>query len=253
MHLLILAGTSEARTIIAALKNDARVNITASLAGATPSPIDLMVPTRKGGFGGAKGFADYCRTHNVDAIVDLTHPYAAQMSRNANDAAAMAGVKLIRFMRPAWQAGKGDSWQYFESWHDMANALPSGARVFLAGGSGALAAFSHLEHVDIWARGLNQNYNIKGNNISFIESLPNKNSEDEEVLFKTHDITHICAKNSGGTASIAKLHAARALDLPVWLLSRPEPELAGGEQINTPDRFISGDTAEILQYIKAML
>ena len=54
MHLLILAGTSEARTIIAALKNDARVNITASLAGATPSPIDLMVPTRKGGFGGAR-------------------------------------------------------------------------------------------------------------------------------------------------------------------------------------------------------
>ena len=175
------------------------------------------------------------------------------MSRNANDAAAMAGVKLIRFMRPAWQAGKGDSWQYFESWHDMANALPSGARVFLAGGSGALAAFSHLDNVDIWARGLSQNNNIKSNNISFIESLPNKNSEDEEVLFNTYDITHICAKNSGGTASIAKLHAARALGLPVWLLSRPEPELAGGEQINTPDRFISGDTAEILQYIKAML
>ena len=92
--------------------------------------------------------------------------------------------------------------------------------------------------------------------LSFFEGkipAPNKNSEDEEVLFNTYDITHICAKNSGGTASIAKLHAARALGLPVWLLSRPEPELAGGEQINTPDRFISGDTAEILQYIKAML
>ena len=253
MHLLILAGTGEARTIIKALKDDMRINITASLAGATPSPIDLMVPTRKGGFVGATGLADFCLTHNVDAIIDLTHPYAAQMSRNANDAAAMAEVKLIRFMRPAWQAGKGDSWQYFENWHDMAKALPSGARVFLAGGSGALAVFSQLDHVDIWARGLNQNNNTKSNNISFIESLPNKKSEDEEALFKMHDITHICAKNSGGTASIAKLHAARALGLPVWLLSRPEPELACSEQINTPDRFISGDTAEILQYIRAML
>ena len=253
MHLLILAGTGEARTIIKALKDDMRINITASLAGATPSPIDLMVPTRKGGFGGATGLADFCLTHNVDAIIDLTHPYAAQMSRNANDAAAMAEVKLIRFMRPAWQAGKGDSWQYFENWHDMAKALPSGARVFLAGGSGALAVFSQLDHVDIWARGLNQNNNTKSNNISFIESLPNKKSEDEEALFKMHDITHICAKNSGGTASIAKLHAARALGLAVWLLSRPEPELACSEQINTPDRFISGDTAEILQYIRAML
>ena len=253
MHLLILAGTGEARTIITALKDDVRINITASLAGATPSPIDLMVPTRKGSFGGATGLADFCRTHNVDAIIDLTHPYAAQMSRNANDAAEMAEVKLIRFMRPAWQAGKGDSWQYFENWHDMAKALPSGARVFLAGGSGALAVFSQLDHVDIWARGLNQNNNTKSNNISFIESLPNKKSEDEEALFKMHDITHICAKNSGGTASIAKLHAARALGLAVWLLSRPEPELACSEQINTPDRFISGDPAEILQYIRAML
>ena len=164
MHLLILAGTGEARTIIKALKDDMRINITASLAGATPSPIDLMVPTRKGGFGGATGLADFCRTHNVDAIIDLTHPYAAQMSRNANDAAAMAEVKLIRFMRPAWQAGKGDSWQYFENWHDMAKALPIGARVFLAGGSGALAVFSQLDHVDIWARGLNQNNNTKSNN-----------------------------------------------------------------------------------------
>ena len=116
-----------------------------------------------------------------------------------------------------------------------------------------MAVFSQLDHVDIWARGLNQNNNTKSNNISFIESLPNKKSEDEEALFKMHDITHICAKNSGGTASIAKLHAARALGLPVWLLSRPEPELACSEQINTPDRFISGDTAEILQYIRAML
>lgn len=253
MHLLILAGTNEARTLIGSLKDDARVTITASLAGVTPSPIDLMVPTRKGGFGGAAGLADFCRSHAVDAIVDVTHPYAAQMSRNANDATTMIGGKLIRFIRPAWQAGKGDDWRYFASWQDMTKALPKGARVFLAGGSGALPAFNQLDHIDIWARGLKKENVITSNKFRFIESLPNKNSENEEALFKTHGITHICAKNSGGTASIAKLHAARKLALPVWFLSRPDPECGDSGPIGTPDRFISGDVAEILRYIKGML
>ena len=253
MHLLILAGTSEARTIIGALKDDVRIKITASLAGATPSPIDLMVPTRKGGFGGAKGLADYCHTHGVDAIVDITHPYAAQISRNANEAAILAKIKLIRYMRPAWQAGKGDCWRHFDSWSDMAEALPTGARVFLAGGSGALAAFQKRDQIDVWARGLNKEIVKKSRNFNFINAFPNKKSEDEEKLFKTHDITHICAKNSGGTASIAKLHAARSLGLPVWLLSRPEAELHDNAQNHIPDQFITGDPAEILQHIKDML
>lgn len=253
MHLLILAGTSEARSIIGMLKDNAQCRITASLAGATPSPIDLMVPTRAGGFGGAKGLADYCKTHDVDVIVDLTHPYAAQISLNASSAAAMAKVKLIRYVRPAWQPGKGDNWQHFQSWQDMAKALPNGARVFLAGGSGALTAFSQLDHVVVWARGL-KSFNLnKTNNFSFINSLPNKKTEDEEALFKAHDITHICAKNSGGIASIAKLHAARSLGLPVWLLSRPEPDLHDKDQINLSDQFISGDPDEILRQIKQML
>lgn len=253
MNLLILAGTSEARTIIGALKDDVRVNITASLAGATPSPIDLLVPTRKGGFGGATGLADYCHAHDVDVIVDATHPYAAQISRNANDAAVMAGVKLIGFRRPAWQPGKGDNWRHFDSWPEMVQALPIGARVFLAGGSGALAAFQECDHIDIWARGLKKENVKTSSNFKFIESLPNKKSEDEEVLFKTNSITHICAKNSGGTASIAKLQAARSLGLPVWLLSRPEADIQDCEQSRVTNRFISSDLAEILQHIKSML
>ena len=93
----------------------------------------------------------------------------------------------------------------------------------------------------------------KSLNFNFINALPNKKSEDEEKLFITHDITHICAKNSGGTASIAKLHAARSLGLPVWLLSRPEAELHDNEQNHIPDQFITGDPAEILQHIRDML
>ncbi|ADE38800.1 precorrin-6A/cobalt-precorrin-6A reductase [Candidatus Puniceispirillum marinum] len=248
MHLLILAGTSEARFIIGELKDDVRFTITASLAGVTPSPIDLLVPTRKGGFGGASGLAGYCATHNVDAIIDLTHPYATQMSQNAHAAATMSGVKLIRYMRPAWQAGKGDHWRYFDSWTEMAQALPAGARVFLAGGSAALPAFQDADHIDVLARGLKTENVNKSHNFKFIESLPNKMSEDEEALFKAHAITHICAKNSGGNASIAKLHAARSLALPVWLLTRPKADM----QDNTSDQFISGDIAEILRHIKHM-
>jgi precorrin-6A/cobalt-precorrin-6A reductase len=41
------------------------------------------------------------------------------------------------------------------------------------------------------------------------------------ALLQTHRITHIVAKNAGGTGARAKLDAARELHLPVILIDRP--------------------------------
>lgn len=57
LKILVLAGTSEARTVIESLVVDGRFDITASLAGATPNPASMPVPTLTGGFGGAEGLA----------------------------------------------------------------------------------------------------------------------------------------------------------------------------------------------------
>ena len=51
--------------MIASLVMDGRFDITASLAGATPNPASLSVPTLTGGFGGAEGLAAWCRDHAI--------------------------------------------------------------------------------------------------------------------------------------------------------------------------------------------
>ena len=220
-YLLVLAGTAEARQLVAQLATDPNIRITASLVGATDRPAAFGVETRIGGFGGVEGLNEWCHRHGVDAIVDLTHPYAAQMSRHA--AALSADLPVIAYARPAWQATKNDRWTEFENWATMAAALPPKARPFLAGGSRAVTAF--VSRPDLWllARGLKFDNDLKKYNyLSLINDFPKTQIEEEKALLTEYEISHICAKNAGGRWSFAKIEAARQLGLPVWFLARPD-------------------------------
>ena len=85
---------------------------TLSFAGRVEHLKPQVLPVRIGGFGGAEGLADYIRAHNVTHLIDATHPFAAQMSRNALSAAAATEIPLAALTRPAWSAMKGDLWRY---------------------------------------------------------------------------------------------------------------------------------------------
>ena len=219
-HLLVLSGTGEARQLLADFASDERFRITASLAGLTDRPLALGVETRIGGFGGVEGLESWCTVNQVDAIIDLTHPYAAQISNHA--AALSADLPVIAFLRPAWQANANDRWQEFNSWTKMASALPVEARPFLAGGSRAVNAFAARSDLWFLARSLKFNIDIKKfDNIRLLTGLPCKDIDDEAQLLLEYDITHVCAKNSGGEWSKAKIGAAKKLGLPIWFLRRP--------------------------------
>ena len=221
-HLLVLAGTGEARQMLAWLATEQRFRITASLAGVTSAPRALGVATRSGGFGGVNRLADWVRQHNVDIMLDMTHPYAAQMSRNAAAVADALALPTIVFHRPPWVAKAEDQWAVFDSWQAMANAVPAAAKLFIVGGSRDLEAFCQRSDISVLIRSLNlDNYKSKYSNINIIKSLPYKTVELEVELLRDHGITHICCKNSGGAFSQAKIQAARFLRLPVWMLARP--------------------------------
>ena len=81
MRVLVLAGTSEARALIGEISGKHKV--VASLAGVTRDPIDLGCETRVGGFGGVDGLVKFLRNEQIEAVVDGTHPFAAQMTWNA--------------------------------------------------------------------------------------------------------------------------------------------------------------------------
>ena len=227
MKTLVLAGTAEARAVIDGLVADGRFAVTASLAGASPNPAPLPVPTLRGGFGGVDGLAGYCRDHAIELLVDVTHPFARQISRNARLAAAAASVPLLRFERPPWRPLAGDDWRSFGSWQEMVDAIPPASRVFLAGGTQSIEIFSKRADITLLARALNVAGREGPANVTFINAMPSTSIAAERTQFVEAGITLLCCKNSGGEASFAKIAAARDLGLPVWLLARHSDPVSG--------------------------
>lgn len=121
-----------ARTLIARLASTSDYEVIASLAGVTKNPTDLGENTRFGGFGGVNGLADYLQAEGIAAVVDATHPYAAQMSRNAVEAAERIAIPLFRFERAPWEKVSGDIWHHVESVEAARDLIPAKAKVFFA-------------------------------------------------------------------------------------------------------------------------
>lgn len=220
VNVLLLAGTAESREVIAALGDDVRLRLTASLAGATKAPAELGVRTRIGGFGGPEGLAAYCRDHDISLLLDVTHPFAREISRNATLASVKAGIPCLRYERPEWAPEEGDRWQSFDSWQAMVDAIPQGERVFLAGGTQSVDIFTRRDDIVLWARALNVEGRVAPPNVTFINAMPETSVTAEREMFAANRISLLCCKNSGGPASFAKIAAARELGIPVWLLAR---------------------------------
>lgn len=189
----------------------------------TRSPKASPLRARTGGFGGVDGLAAYLRKHGVGALVDATHPFAATMSANAGAAAAAAAVPCIAICRPAWEEQPGDRWRRVPDMASAAAALdPAPSTVFLTVGRKDLAPFrAAAQH----------RYIVRSVDPPPAEDLPAGATviaargpfalEDETRLLRAHRIETIVTKNSGGSATAAKLVAARRLGLPVVMVERP--------------------------------
>lgn len=217
---LILGGTAEAHGLASALTDD----FTVSLAGATRNPPARNYPTRSGGFGGVDGLCTYIDTHNITAIVDATHPFAANISRNATQAAATCNIPLLRLTRPAWIQPEGSNWMNVSTVDQAANALPTGARAFLSVGRNSTADLKHRTDVWFLSRGIEPAKTAL--NGTEILQRPPFTLAGEIALMQTHAITHLITKNAGGAQTRAKIDAAAYLNLPAIVIERPRLPLA---------------------------
>ncbi|NVK33871.1 MAG: cobalt-precorrin-6A reductase [Rhodobacteraceae bacterium] len=235
--ILILAGTTEARKLIAALLEQLpAARIVASFAGAVSKLPDVEVETRIGGFGGATGMAHYLQSEEVDLVIDATHPYAAIISGNAVIACNKTKVPLLRLVRPEWKADEADQWEHFPNIVALSNALPEGARPFLAIGKKQIGTFLHRSDVSAVVRMIETPEMPVPSSWQLIQSRPLDTVEAEQALFEENNITHLVCKNSGGSRSYAKIEAARALELPVLMIDRPP--LAPAESFEEIDELI---------------
>ena len=213
---------------------DGRFDGTLSLAGVTRSPKASPLDVRTGGFGGTEGLAAYLGRHDIDALVDATHPFAAAMSANAATAAAAASVPAIALLRPAWQERPGDRWIRVPDMPSAAAALgPAPCTVFLTIGRKDLAPFRHAPQHRYVVRSVDPPpQGLLPDGAVFIAARGPFALEEEERLLRDHGIETIVTKNSGGAATIAKLTAARRHGLPVVMVNRPP---AAGPTVPTVD------------------
>jgi precorrin-6A/cobalt-precorrin-6A reductase len=191
---------------------------------------------RTGGFGGATGLAEYLHHERIDALVDATHPYAAQISANAAAAAAQTGVSLLALRRPGWKRVAGDCWIVVERMADAVPALGAAPRrVFLALGRNDIAPFETAPQHRYLVRSVDPvvpPLNVP--DAVYITARGPFPEDGERALLKEHGINFIVAKNSGGTATYGKIAAARALGIPVIMLRRPQllPDVASVETVD---------------------
>lgn len=223
LRLLVLGGTTEAAALAALLADMPDWSVTLSLAGRTAAPRREPVPTRIGGFGGPEGLAHWIVGNRIEAVIDATHPFAARISANAARACAEARVPLLAIRRPPWERRPGDAWIEVETVAACVEALgPAPRRVFLTIGRQEVSAFARAPQHAYVVRSIEPVGDaLPVPDLTTISARGPFGLADEIGLMREAGIEVLVTKNAGGSATYAKIEAARALGLPVIVVARP--------------------------------
>ncbi|WP_036266097.1 cobalt-precorrin-6A reductase [Methylobacterium sp. 10] len=227
MRVLILGGTSEASTLVKRL--DPRIDATLSLAGRTSAPKREPVRTRIGGFGGPEGLTAWIAENRIEAVIDATHPFAAQIGRNAALTCKRTGVALLAIRRPAWERRPGDLWTEVETMAEAALALGEMTRrVFLTIGRLEVGAFTTAPQHDYVVRSIEPIGDaLPVPRLAEIAARGPFDEAAETAFLAERRIEILVTKNSGGPATYGKIAAARALGIPVVIVRPPrKPDVA---------------------------
>ena len=224
-RLLILGGTGEAAALAQAI--DARfgtqVEVTSSLAGRTVDPAPIVGSVRIGGFGGADGLQDYLRTSGIDILIDATHPFAVQISRNAVLVASASDLPLLRLDRPEWRPAPEDRWIEVADPHEAVAALrPLARRIWLTIGNADLTPFAAIPDAWFLVRTISAPATMPP--LPHYELLLGRGPfafDAERRVIAEHRIDALVTKASGGETTVAKLHAARDAKIPIIMIRRP--------------------------------
>ncbi len=238
-RLLILGGTGEAAALAeqALERFGSGLEVVTSLAGRLPRPRTLAGELRVGGFGGAEGLAAYLRKHEVDLVIDATHPFASAISTHAREACDAAAVPRLMLVRPPWRRTPEDNWLEVADMDAAARALEGlGRRAWLTVGASEIAPFARVRGVWFLVRLIAEPeaplpLGRHGRDFEIVLGRGPFTVAQERRLIERHGIDVMVSKLSGGRATEAKLVAAREAGLPVVMVRRPT--LEPGERVES--------------------
>lgn len=239
--ILVLGGTAEGREVAQALLNRG-TSAMLSLAGRTSQPLTVG-PVRSGGFGGAAGLAAYLRSAGVRAVVDTTHPFAEAMTHHALLACNEVGVPLLRLARPGWsEHGLAGQWHWVNGHADAVVAVSEleGPILLTVGRQHTLDYAERLGDRRVVARVAEPPSGALPPRWVLLCARGPFTPEGERQLLSEHNINVVVTKDSGGSLTEAKLHAAAERQAAVVMIRRPK----------TPEGItVVSTTAQVLDWL----
>ena len=156
-------------------------------------------------------------------MIDATHPFAAQMSRQCSPGGGRNRAPFFALCRPAWQQADGDRWIDAGSVADAIGKLgKQPRRVFVALGRQELAPLGTAPQHSYLVRSVDPvDPPLDVPDARYILDRGPFGIAAERTLLSENRIDAIVAKNSGGDATYAKIAAARDLGIEVVLVRRP--------------------------------
>ncbi|WP_096201123.1 precorrin-6A reductase [Bacillus sp. FJAT-45350] len=231
--ILILAGTSDARELAKKIKEVGHETLATVVTenGAIALKnlgIDVLVGRLT-----KEDMIGLFVEKKIDMIIDATHPFAEEASKNAVDAAVEGNIPYIRYERPSYTSNNHQI-TYVDSYQEAANvAAKRRGVIMLTTGSKTLQTFTEtlhrIEGVRLIARMLPRKDNmekceqlgVEQKNIVAIQGPFTK--ELNKALYIQYNVTLMITKESGKVGSVdEKVEAAKDLEIPIIMIKRPK-------------------------------
>ncbi|MGO9388108.1 MAG: precorrin-6A reductase [Methanobacterium sp.] len=174
------------------------------------------------------------KTKKINLLIDATHPFAEDATRNAIKASNDTGIKYLRFERPSINFLKNDLIHTVSSFEDVTSKVleiigSDNHRIFHLAGVMTLHYLTQVLNPDnIVTRVLPSVYSIEkcldlglpSENIIAMQGIFSK--EFNRILMQEYNIHIMITKESGDEGgTTAKIEAALELGIPVVMVMRP--------------------------------
>lgn len=231
--IFMLAGTSDARELAIQIKKrgwDVRATVVTE--SAAKSLNEAAIQTKIGRLT-SEQMTEFIKDNHFQAIVDASHPFAEEASKNAQSAAEATGIPYIRYER----ASRTYSNPLITLVHDYEEAATIASKkrgiIMLTTGSKTLGIFTKhligLENTRMIARMLPRLDNMEkcqtlGVEQKDIIAMQGPFSKELNIaLIHQYDVTLMITKESGKVGSVdEKLEAALECGIETIMIARPK-------------------------------
>lgn len=222
----IIGGTSETRELLRRLKRDDYIVTVATYAGLEFLRGYSAVEARMD----MDDMVKFIDKNDIDTVVDMSHPFAYEVSRNAREASAQKEIRYIRHARESAEKSFGNTFKSIEELKLYLSKI-SGT-VFFTTGTKNIPDFESVRGENRFVyRVLPTTFSIEECNKSsvrlgdIVAALGPYSRAFNEAIFRNYRADFVVMKDSGDRGGTAeKIEACRALGIEPLILGRSEAE-----------------------------